>query len=458
MKTQKPIHRRDFLKLAGLAGISLPAVSVVGKIGRDEIVSSPDQYGGFLVRRLAKDDPPYQVDDTIYKRFDEAYQMFSRANWDEGYRARIGPFMSRPAENIQERVPGLTRLDYAFYTASWTSYATQNLFSWEPLGGFGARTGLKQMPPWDYAAEGFDDAKLAQVVKLVAKFYGASLVGITEVNERWLYDRVGAVPGENRKLLFTDAEKPVKSPEGGDIVIPRDYKYAIVIALEMDADAIDYGYLGIDSAATGHAYSRMAEVSGRLAEFIRDLGYGAIPMGNDTALSVPLAIDAGLGEMSRMGLLITPKFGPRVRIAKVFTNLQLATDTPIRFGAQEFCVACKKCAHACPSGSITDGPMTWKGEQINNNDGVLKWYSNLEECHAFWQSNGVDCTNCISVCPFNKPTGWLHDVTRGLIGATSDTINSLLVNLDDAGYGSGTEPHDPNVFWSSKKEFMHKTG
>ena len=40
----------------------------------------------------------------------------------------------------------------------------------------------------------------------------------------------------------------------------------------------------------------------------------------------PLAIMAGLGELSRIGILITPEFGPRVRLCKVFTDLPLQAD------------------------------------------------------------------------------------------------------------------------------------
>ena len=111
------------------------------------------------------------------------------------------------------------------------------------------------------------------------------------------------------------------------------------------------------SASTGSAYSRMAlHQPGWLAQFIRGLGFQAIPCGNDTACSIPIAIDAGLGEIARNGLLITPKFGPRVRLAKVLTDLPLLPDRPIEFGVRDFCLICEKCARKCPSKSIMFGP------------------------------------------------------------------------------------------------------
>ena len=156
----------------------------------------------------------------------------------------------------------------------------------------------------------------------------------------------------------------------------------------------------------------MAFTAGLLAQFIRGLGYQAIPSGNDTACSIPMAIDAGLGEIARNGLLITPQYGPRVRLAKVFTDLPLVPDAPIQFGVWEFCRTCKKCALKCPSKSIPLGDASAEPRNISTRPGVTKWSINAETCLAWWAANGSDCSNCIRVCPFNKPPGRLHDLVR----------------------------------------------
>ena len=111
-----------------------------------------------------------------------------------------------------------------------------------------------------------------------------------------------------------------------------------------------------ESAATGRGYSTMAYMASSVAHFIRDLGYEAIPSGNDTALSIPMAVDAGLGELGRHGLLIAPRFGPRVRISKVLTNLPLVADKPIEIGVREMCAVCGKCARVCPGPSVLTNP------------------------------------------------------------------------------------------------------
>jgi reductive dehalogenase len=165
-------------------------------------------------------------------------------------------------------------------------------------------------------------------------------------------------------------------------------------------------------------------------------------------LSVPLALAAGLGEAGRHGLLITEKFGPRVRLSKVFTDLPLAHDDYRPFGATEFCSTCRKCARRCPSQAIPHGDPTTKGPTTSNHSGVLKWYVNSEKCYQFWSRNMMDCANCIAVCPFNKRPGRLHDLARFLV-RRAPAFNRLMVRLDDlCGYGKPI-PTPEKTFWES---------
>ena len=105
----------------------------------------------------------------------------------------------------------------------------------------------------------------------------------------------------------------------------------------MDYDLIQTVPSALSGAATGMGYSLDTVVLLALAQYIRNLGYEAVASLNDTALAIPLAVQAGLGEYGRNGLLITKEFGPRLRLGKIFTDLPLASDQPIRFGVREFC-------------------------------------------------------------------------------------------------------------------------
>jgi reductive dehalogenase len=188
----------------------------------------------------------------------------------------------------------------------------------------------------------------------------------------------------------------------------------------------------------------MAFLAGLLARFIRNLGYRALPCGNDTALSIPLAVEAGLGELGRNGLLVTEQFGPRVRLCKVFTDLPLVPDKPKFFGVEAFCRICLKCADDCPSRAITSGDRTTDALNISTNPGVLKWPVDAEQCFKYWAANGLDCSTCIRVCPFNQEAGWLHDAIRMGIKHVP-WLDRLFLWFDGAlGYGKQL---DPEVIW-----------
>jgi reductive dehalogenase len=190
---------------------------------------------------------------------------------------------------------------------------------------------------------------------------------------------------------------------GDAVEIPPNHRYAIVAAVAMDAEAIKASPAYLAASATGVGYSRMAFVIACLAQFIRNLGYAAVPMGNDTALSIPLAMDAGLGGLGRNGLLITPEYGPCVRICKVFTDLVLEPDKPASFGVTEACKQCQKCAHACGAGAIQFDPEpSYAVVCRSNNRGIERWAVDSEKCYGYWLENGACCSTCIAACPFTR--------------------------------------------------------
>ena len=275
-------------------------------------------------------------------RFDQKNEMFKRSIWDE----KLQPHRKRFYEEVvyQQKI-GYRKLDYAFSNATWNlewSFGSGNarsnhgLYSWDGI--------VERMKRYVETGDPVKESpeRMSQIIKKVARFLGAGAVGICRVHPNWVYSH----------------EFNLLAREHYPINLPEDSQTAIVIAIPMDYEAIRSAPGGVSGAATGLGYSMMALVANLLAAFIRGLGYRAIPCGNDTALSIPLAMAAGLGEGSRMGLLITEKYGPRVRLCKVFTNLPLQVDSFRAFGALAFCKTCKKCSTHCPSQAISDDDMT----------------------------------------------------------------------------------------------------
>ena len=363
-------------------------------------------------------------------RFDQKNEMFKRSIWDEKMQAYSRSYYEEV--EFRQKV-GYRKLDYAFCNATWNlewgfafgnSRSNSGLYSWE-----GVPAKIKRFLE---AGEQIRESPQAmtRIVKKVARFLGADLVGICKVHPNCVYS--------HEFNLHTKEHYPID--------IPDDSRNAIVMAIAMDYDAIRFSPSGVAGAATGLGYSRMAFVANLMATFVRGLGYRAFPSGNDTALSIPLAMAAGMGEGSRMGLLVTKRFGPRVRLCKVFTNLPLQYDSYHAFGVVDFCKTCKKCAIHCPSQAIPRDSMTTEGPNISNHSGVLKWYVNAEKCFAFWGKNRMNCSNCISVCPFNKPAGIVHDALRAVIQRTT-LFNRLFTWMDGfLGYG---KIYPAKKFWDS---------
>jgi len=363
-------------------------------------------------------------------RYDQRNEMFKRRTWDE----KFLPYGNRLYGEIKYRdTYGYRKIDYALRNASW---------SIEYGFAFGVMKSNHGLYSWDYIPEKmkrfaetggkttYSPEENTRIVKKAAKFLGADMVGVCYAHPNLVYS--------HEMDLLDGVHRPMELPDG--------CTNAIVMALEMPYEATGFSPDAISGAATGLGYSQQAVIANMVATFIRGLGYRAIPSGNDTALSIPLAMAAGLGELGRMGLLITEPYGPRVRICKVFTDLPLVLDDYKPFGVSEFCLTCKKCARYCPSQAISFDKPTREGPSESNFSGVKKWYINPEKCFVFWANNWMDCNNCVMVCPFNKPPGFIHDTVRRFIKHWS-VANRLLVRIDDLlGYGRPMRS-DKKIFW-----------
>ena len=326
------------------------------------------------VKRIKK--PPYVIDKSKIRRFSSKNIIFERVIWDQSWKGYMRMYDEKVLNMIKEGKRGYSRIDFAFAYASWIVHdAFAGGFSHTKIKPYRTSAGTVGID-WTKTKYKIDDPhKMSAYIKRATRLFGASLVGICKINRNWQYKESD---------------------------VPDKFENTIVMAVEMDAESIATSPAVPAAVATGVGYSKVAFILACMGEFIRNLGYGAIQCGNDTALSIPLAIDAGLGELGRNGLLITPQYGPRVRLCKLFTDLPLEPDEPIEFGVREFCKKCKLCAKNCKAHAISmDDEPSFEVKCRSNNLGALKWYVNAELCYQFWCENGIDCSTCIKVCPYN---------------------------------------------------------
>ena len=258
----------------------------------------------------------------------------------------------------------------------------------------------------------------ARRVKSLARTLGADLVGTGPLRPEWVYSHVGR--------SFGNAEG---FPRWGSPVDLSHHTGAISMGFRMDPDFNRTAPEFPTALASGIAYAIGARAAVRLAEYIRSLGYSARAhhVYNYRVLPVPVAVDCGVGELSRAGFLLTREFGLGLRLGTVTTDMPLHHDGPVDIGVQSFCERCEICAEYCPSGAIPRGQKT-------EYNGVRKWKLDEESCYRYWSVVSTDCSICMSTCPWTKPSTWLH---RALTyGATfKGPHQSLMVAAERLFYG-----------------------
>jgi reductive dehalogenase len=261
-------------------------------------------------------------------------------------------------------------------------------------------------------------------VKGYARNRGADLVGITELNPLWLYSHRGEIFYEN----WEDWGREIKV----------EHQYAVVFAMQMSFEMVGTGPHSPTMIESMGNYAKGAYIATQLASFIANLGYSATAshFRHYEALMVPLAVDAGLGELGRLGYLITKELGPRVRLGVVTTDLPLVSDKPVDIGVDDFCSICKKCAVCCPSHSI---PVEKDKTVVN---GLLRWKLNDETCFEYWGKIGTDCNICMRVCPWSHARTFPHKLIVMLI-TRNRLARRIFSVMDDIFYGKKPKSKAP---------------
>ena len=417
-KILEPLNRRRFLKVAGAAsaaagslGIGLWSVAS----GRDPMTyTGEESYQGaaqhFNRKRFEVALPPYEkigpsrrVDARTEVVFSRIHRLRHEWKDDEGTNG-----LSDDLKAYYRSHPADLELDLEYHREifpKWMqdghTYQDEYVLAqaWDSAMGSVWPPGISEPPeiadfPWSAPGRPAHQyqmkcpEKTAELIKQMAYQFGSTLVGITKLNPDWVYRHTM----RNRGI---DVNNPLD--------IPKHWEYAIVVGTPMSWDPF-YANPTYGSSRESYAKTRIAAY--RLSAFIKALGYAARPHAPSTdydILVVPVAIDAGLGEQGRHGVLVTPELGSNIRPAVVTTNIPVKTDNPISFGVEEFCRTCKICAEQCPTGAIT----TEGKEDVR---GYRRWKINISKCHNFWYSNlgNVGCRLCLTTCPYSRKSNWLH--------------------------------------------------
>ncbi len=212
--------------------------------------------------------------------------------------------------------------------------------------------------------------------------------------------------GADTLVALREFAQSVGADEIGYAAVPQEwvfknlairYTHAIVLVMEMDKARMDLAPNPDTAVMVHETYNQLGQVSNKIADWLREQGYAAHaghPLGG-MALYPPMAQTAGLGWRGINGLVITPEFGPRVRLAAVFTEIE---NFPVHEGNEhawvlDFCESCRRCIRDCPPGAFYDEP-------IQHESGLVTVLDNAKCFPYFAIYHG--CSVCIKVCPFHQ--------------------------------------------------------
>lgn len=357
-----------------------------------------------------------------YVRQDERDIVFARnrtmrPGTDE-YRRYYEKHPEREAKDAERRQKGGPIAKAGAIDSGHRPNVAMILANFDMVPGFSADA--QQDPPADVQPADVTPERASEIVKGFAQHLGADIVGICRVRPEWAYSHRGEIFFEN----WADWGRE----------IPEPLPFAVVIGTEMDHACVGTGPHTPGVMESANNYAKGAFITTNLARWFAQMGFKAVAQHSrhyDLNM-VPLAIDAGLGELGRFGYLISDKLGPRVRLFAVTCDMPLVPDKPVDLGVEKFCERCLKCADSCPSKSIPHGDK----EVVN---GVEKWKLNEESCFDYWAKAGTDCSICMGVCPYSRPNRSVHKLVRWSL-KRSNLARQYFPLVDNFIYGKRWKP------------------
>ena len=141
----------------------------------------------------------------------------------------------------------------------------------------------------------------------------------------------------------------------------------------------------------------------RIAAFLEEAGHTACAVAASQYVALSprpvghlshrvLGYYAGLGFIGRPTLLVTGRYGPRVRLVSVLTDAALDVTGPQRFDG---CGDCRACIDACPVGAVSEDSH------------AFNWRACFEKLRSFRKIPFVGqdiCGVCIAACPRSRIT------------------------------------------------------
>jgi epoxyqueuosine reductase len=145
-------------------------------------------------------------------------------------------------------------------------------------------------------------------------------------------------------------------------------------------------------AHTDYLNGRLNRAVHELASFFKQEGFRSLPLPTVSPVDERFLTSlfsfkhaaqlAGLGTIGHHSLLITPEYGPRVRLACLLTEATLEAS---QLTDKDYCVSCDACIRECPARAIQ---VPKQGEVYSINKFACRTY----------RQTGLNCGVCMKAC------------------------------------------------------------
>ncbi|MDR1922220.1 MAG: hypothetical protein LBS31_10845 [Candidatus Adiutrix sp.] len=249
-------------------------------------------------------------------------------------------------------------------------------------------------PPFAELADAAERAALADFQGLTAAFLaGAALAGVAKLNENFIYSKTldGRAIEITAADRFESDETAVRLPLKADRVLILGFIRAP-------------GLMGLNPAL-----ARLRPLQGwldwtgqiqavqRLAAFIAAGGSLAFPSAGGLIMADVHGALAGLGELGRQGLMISPEYGPNLRLFSIITDYPFEMNAQaLNFGIADYCDSCRRCLNECPAKAVSEG------QRRLTEMGLRQWPLDREACFKNWLEKKDPCLKCIEACPYAR--------------------------------------------------------
>ena len=185
-----------------------------------------------------------------------------------------------------------------------------------------------------------------------AKNLGASAAGIADVEALKLSPSHLIYPQIGGYKSFLNNEVP---KDAGEVLWPQFARSAIVIAVEHPEDKpeLDYWQKGLKGGTPGN--QRLIDIISRLIDWLKketDCEVKGLPyyIAQGGIFLKDAAVMAGMGCIGKNNMLVTPEYGPRVRLRAALLDLNLPATGPSDFDP---CRECEMpCRNICPQNAF----------------------------------------------------------------------------------------------------------